>query len=226
MKNILIITLFVVMNAGNLFSQSRTGRGNSTLGLKLGASLFDIKTDNFITSAEYGFVGGFTTRGDFYNNWDIQFGLNILNNRIGIQAHEIGSATTEMVDYSLLNVQGQLLFGFKVLGDNRNNRGDFKLTLEFGPVLTVNGKLKLKDESKKGLIVDNTNLTAEQVTDLSGININGLGGFSLGSRRFRAFVHYQYGINNVLSRLNNYEEAKSEFKGHVQLIQFGIFVYL
>ena len=169
------------------FLKVETGSGNSTLGLKLGASLFDIKTDNFITSAEYGFVGGFTTRGDFYNNWDIQFGMNILNNRIGIQAHEVGLTTTEMVDYNLLNVQGQLLFGFKVLGDNRDNRGDFKLTLEFGPVLTVNGKLKLKDDAQKVLIIDNTNLNAEQITDLAGININGLGGLSLGSRRFRAF---------------------------------------
>ena len=107
MKNILIITLFTVMNMGSLFSQSRTGSGNSTLGLKIGASLFNIKTDNFITSAEYGFVGGFVTRGDFYNNWDIQFGMNLLSNNIAIQAHEFGLTATEMVDYSLLNVQGQ-----------------------------------------------------------------------------------------------------------------------
>ena len=211
---------------GSLFSQSRTGSGNSTLGLKIGASLFNIKTDNFITSAEYGFVGGFVTRGDFYNNWDIQFGMNLLSNNIAIQAHEFGLTATEMVDYSLLNVQGQLLFGYKVLGDNRDNRGDFKLTLELGPVLTVNGKMKLKDDAQKELIIDNTNLTAEQITDLTGININALAGLSLGTRRFRAFVHYQYGINNVLNRLNDIEEAKSEFKGHVQLIQFGVFVYL
>jgi len=225
MKNILILaTLLLVSIATN--AQGRRGGNNNTIGIKVGASLFDIKTDNFITTPQYSFVGGFATRGDFYNNWDVQFGMNLFGSKLSVQGREGITTTPTDVDYSLLGVQAQLLFGYKLLGNNRNHRGKFKLTAEFGPVLMVNGKMKLADSAQKDFLIDKTDLTAEQIVDLTGININALAGLSMGTKNFRVFAHYQYGINNILNKLNKIDGTTQKFKGNATMIQFGIFLYL
>ena len=226
MKNILILVSIILLSIFNLSAQGRRGNSNSTLGIKLGTSLFDIKTDNFITTPEYSFLGGFATRGDFYNNWDIQFGLNVIGNKLSVQGRESIVSLPKNIKYNLIGVQAQLLFGYKLLGNNRNHRGKFKLTTEFGPVLMVNGKMKLSDAAQKEFLIDKTNLTAEQIVNLTGVNVNALAGLSMGSKHFRVFAHYQYGLNNILKRLDKVDGANQKFKGNVSMIQLGIFLYL
>jgi len=226
MKKILILGIILLAGTYNLSAQGRRGNSNSTLGLKIGTTLFDIKTDNFITTPEYNFLGGFATRGDFYNNWDVQFGLNVLGTNLSIQGQQIGVQKPIDIKYKLLGVQAQLLFGYKLLGNNRNHRGKFKLTAEFGPVLMLNGKMKLDDTAQKDFIITKTDVTAEDIVDLTGINGNILGGLSMGTKHFRVFAHYQYGLNNVLSKLNKIDGTTQKFKGHMTMLQFGILVYL
>jgi hypothetical protein len=236
MKKILILTTILLLSTLNLSAQGRRGGNKNTIGLKVGATLFDIKTDNFITTPKYSFVGGFSSRGDFYNNWDVQFGLNLFGTKLSVQGREnnfgphdvgagVGSTITD-IDYSLLGVQAQLLFGYKLLGNNRNHKGKFKLTAEFGPVLMVNGKLKLADGAQKDFLIEKTDLTAEQIVNLTGVNINALAGLSMGTKHFRVFAHYQYGLNNILNRLKSIEGTTQKFKGNATMIQFGVFLYL
>ncbi len=226
MKKILILSTILLVSVFNLSAQGRRGNSNSTLGIKIGASLFDIKTDNFITTPQYSFVGGFATRGDFYNNWDVQFGLNLFGSKLQVQGRENISAAPTDIKYNLLGVQAQLLFGYKLLGNNRNHRGKFKLTAELGPVLMVNGKMKLEDTAQKDFLIDKTDVTADDIVDLTGINANVLAGLSMGTKHFRVFAHYQYGINNILSRLDKIDGTSQKFKGNVNMIQFGVFIYL
>ena len=85
MKSILKISLVIctVLCTLNTVAQGRGGEGKHNMfGLKAAATIFDIKTDNFNTIAETGFIGGLATRGDFYDNWDIQLGINISNNKL------------------------------------------------------------------------------------------------------------------------------------------------
>jgi len=207
-------------------AQGRGGQSKHNMfGLKLAMTQFDIKTNNFITTPGYGFTGGFSTRGDFYNNWDIQFGINISNNNFKIQATEIGTITPKNINIALLNAQVQLLFGYKIIGNNRNLQSKFKLTAELGPVLQVNSKMKLSNKDQEDFIIDNTTLTAKQVTNINGINFNGLVGLSLGAERFRVFGHYQYGVNNILKRLDNAEGNTQSFKGNISMFQFGVLIY-
>lgn len=228
MKNILTYSLFclLLLSVFNTSAQSRGGQGKHNMfGLKLGASLFDIKTDNFITTPSYGFIGGLATRGDFYNNWDIQLGMNISNNKIKIQGRENATATAEDIDFGLLNAQVQVLFGYKLIGNNRNYQSNFKLTAEIGPVLMVNSKMKLDKDSYETYLIDKANLTAEDVADINGINANGLVGLSIGAEKIRAFIHYQYGFNNILNKLNDIEGNNEDFKGNVSMFQFGALLY-
>lgn len=208
-------------------SAQRRGGGSeyNMFGLKVGGSHFDIKTDNFITSPELGFVGGFATRGNFYNNWDIQFGINISSNNIKIQGRSTQIASPELIEFSHLNAQVNLLFGYKIIGNHRNARSDFKLTAELGPVLMVGGKMKYANDRYETYLIDNTNLTAEQLQDVSGVNANGLVGLSMGMERFRVFGHYQYGFTNFLNKLNKIDGNNEDFKGNLSMFQFGALFY-
>lgn len=228
MKNLFttIIVLFLLSSSFSLHAQRRGGQGKHNMfGLKVGASQFDIKTSNFITTPGMGFIGGLATRGDFYNNMDIQFGINIANNKLEVQGRELGTNTPVAIDYGLLNAQVHLLFGYKIIGNNRNMQSKFKLTAEFGPVLQVNSKMKLSDKTQEDFIIDKANITAKELTDINGININGLAGLSIGIERLRIFGHYQYGFNNILNKLNDIEDTTENFKGHVSMFQFGVLVY-
>ncbi len=217
---IFIITLLI---SYNLFAQQRGG--HNMIGLKIGATNFDINTNNFISTPDLGIVGGFATRGDFYNNMDIQFGINIVNNKLKIQGKEIGATNPISINYELLNAQVQLLFGYKLIGNNRNFRSKFKLTAEFGPILQVNSKMKLSSKSQENFIIDKAGITAKELTDINTINFNGLVGLSLGIKHFRFFGHYQYGFNNILNKLNDIEGNTTNFKGHLNMFQFGMLFY-
>ncbi len=221
-----IIITVLLLNITTLLAQGRRVGSNNTLGIKLGTSLFNINTNNFITTPEYSFIGGFSSRGDFYNNLDVQFGMNLFSSRLNVQGRENVLVKPEDINYRLLGVQAQLLFGYKLLGDNRNNRGKFKLTAEFGPVLMVNGKMKLSDATQEQFLIDQTDVVALDIVNLTGININGLAGLSMGTKNFRVFAHYQYGFNNILSRLNSIKGTTQEFKGNVTMLDFGILLYL
>ena len=47
----------------------------------------------------------------------------------------------------------------------------------------------------------------------------------MGIERFRVFGHYQYGINNILKKLDNAEGNKQSFKGNINMFQFGVLIY-
>jgi len=207
-------------------AQRRGGQGKHNMfGLKLAMTHFDIKTNNFISTPGYGFTGGFSTRGDFYNNMDIQFGINISNNNFKVQATEVATSTSKAIDMSLLNAQVQLLFGYKIIGNNRNYQSKFKLVAEFGPVLQINSKMKLSNKEYEEYIINKTTLTAKQLTNINGINLNGLAGLSIGAERFRVFCHYQYGVNNILKKLDKAEDNTQSFKGNISMFQYGVLIY-
>ena len=229
MKSILkfgavILTLLCSYNA---LAQRRGGDGKHNMfGFKAAATVFNIKTSNFNTSAQSGFIGGLGTRGDFYNNWDIQFGINISNSKLKVEAKKFAiAAPLEEIEYSLLNAQVHLLFGYKIFGNNKNLDSKFKLTAELGPVLMINNKMKISDKDKENYIIQEALITAKELTNVTPLNINGLIGLSMGLERIRVFGHYQYGFNNFLNRLNDIEGTTEKFKGHVHMYNFGVLLY-
>ena len=157
MKSILKFSLVFVtiLSSISLCAQGRGGEGKHNMfGFKAAATIFDIKTNNFNTVAESGFIGGLATRGDFYDNWDIQFGINISNNKLKVEAREIPIVTSiEEIEYSLLNAQIHLLFGYKIFWGNKRLDNKFKLTAELGPVLMINSKMKMANEDKENYII-------------------------------------------------------------------------
>jgi hypothetical protein len=98
------------------------------------------------------------------------------------------------------------------------------LSFEFGPLVQVNGKLKINsiDESN---IISGTILLAKDIVDISTFNFFPVIGITAGVRHVRLNVSYQYGINNMLGNLNN-KNLGVDFKGNPGILNGNLIIYL
>jgi hypothetical protein len=112
------------------------------------------------------------------------------------------------------NIQGvkvRLLLSYNVVEDH--------VSLDFGPVLQINGKLGVAttDEDK---VIKGTLLKADQIVDISTFSGNFYLGCSAGIRTVRAIIFYEYGFTNILNKLNTLQALNNgdNFKGNLGVI--------
>lgn len=100
------------------------------------------------------------------------------------------------------------------------------LSLEFGPVFNINGKLRLdNDKFKDYVLTGYETLSAEDIQDISKFNVHLAGGITAGLEHFRVFGQYQYGLTNMLGKLNSKDLEKKNFKGNSSTIIVGAVIY-
>lgn len=215
-KRYFIIAAFIMM-AHTVVSQ-RNFEGYNLLGLTGGVTLFDINTSDLITKSGTGFEGGFTTRGAFYNDFDLIYGLSIYYNEIGVQGSTVASTNTQFIDYDILAAQLGMLLSYNIIYEN--------LSLCAGPILNVSSKMKLKDRQYENYIIDGYNtVLASDIQDISRVNFHVAGGLTVGLRNFRISGLYQYGITNILNKLNDKKLEKTDFSGHSSTITIAATIY-
>ena len=205
----LIVLLFTATFA---FAQHGRRDGNR-IGISGGISNMSMFTPNFNTSPESGWIGGFAVRGNYYNDWSAIFGMQFTESNFSVPTTNF-VAQQEQVKYTLSGVQVRFLFSYNVIKNH--------VSVDFGPVLQVNGALKTQDKYKTN-IINGTALTVEDIKDITKINGNGYLGISAGGKRVRAVVFYQYGLNNIMNNLNKKADLivknnGRDFKGHVGII--------
>jgi hypothetical protein len=222
LKNLTFVTC-VLFFAANSLAQ-RNYDSYNRLGLHAGLTLFDIETSDFTTRQASGFVGGFTTRGSFYKNFDLIYGINFVSNNIEVLAVSAGGINPQQIeeylDYSVQGVQINFLGSYNIVRHH--------LSLEFGPVLNVSGKMKLNNEDTYGqYILDNDEilLRASQIQDITKVNFRVMGGLTAGLENFRLYAQYQYGVTNMLKNLNDTGLIKKDFKGNSNTLIFGAVAY-
>jgi hypothetical protein len=128
----------------------------------------------------------------------------------------------EDVKYTLSGVQVRLLMSYNLVEDH--------VSLDFGPVLQVNGKLRIDNENKDNFI-SGTALKAEDIVDVTTINGNLYFGISAGGKVVRALVFYQYGLNSIMNKLNKDDDLKAlnngdKFKGNIGLLSGQLLISL
>lgn len=207
MKN-LFLCLSLLFFPLSMFSQYEERDGNR-IGITVGVSQATLSTSNFKTNPGIGWNCGLSVRGNYYNNWSMIYGMQFFQNNIEV---ETLTATNQKADtkYSLSGAQVRLLLSYNVVKNH--------VSLDFGPVLQINGKLKVdaKDENN---IISGTLLKANQIQDVNTFNGNAYVGISAGNRRIRAIVFYQYGFTNILNNLNSQQGIGSyNFKGNLSSI--------
>ncbi len=215
-KIIFVILTFLFIQQA--FSQRNFDHYNR-LGLTAGYSLFDISTSDLTTKQTGGLMLGFTTRGAFRNNFDLIYGLNFLNTKVEVLGSNPTSFTdTQYIEYTIPSVQINFLGSYNIIKHH--------LSLEFGPVLNVNGKMKVDSERYEDYILDGYDtLKATDIEDISPVNFLVAGGITGGLESFRATVQYQYGVTNMLGKLNDKDLENTDFKGNSSNIIFALVVY-
>lgn len=192
-------------------------RDGNRIGISAGVSQTTLFTDNFTANPELGFAGGLSVRGNYYNNWSMIYGMQFFSNNFSLESN-----FDQKIKYNLQGVKVRLLLSYNVVEDH--------VSLDFGPVLQVNGKMKVatSDENK---ILKGTAFEADKITDISTVSGNFYLGVSAGSRTIRAVLFYEYGFTNILNKLNKDDALKllnngDKFKGNLGCINGQVIINL
>lgn len=188
-------------------------RDGNRIGIYGGVTHTNMITSNFDTKPELGWAAGMQVRGNYYNNFSMIFGMQFSENNFSVPTVSPFLQKQE-VKYKVMGAQIRLLLSYNLIKNHAS--------LDFGPVLQVNDKLKFEGDYENN-IISGTALTAKQITDINKINGNLYVGITAGNSRVRAIVNYQFGMNNILNNLNKKEEVKlannnESFKGHLGIL--------
>ena len=189
-------------------------RDSNRIGISFGINQFTLNTNNFQTKPETGWNAGLSMRGNFYNNWDMVYAMQFSENNFTVVTNS--GFITEDTNYKLSSAQISLMWSYKIVENH--------LSLEFGPLVQVNGKLNV-DKDKENNIITGTTLLAKDIVDINTFNFYPVIGITTGFRHVRLNISYQYGINNMLGNLNS-KNLGVDFKGNPGILNGNLILYL
>lgn len=206
---------FVLLGLTNTVS-AQYGKGDyNHIGISLGVNQTDLYTDNFAIKPGTSWTAGLSVRGNYYNNFSMIYGMNFTENKFSIETIQ------KEVDLKMMAVQIHLLLCYKI--------GGGPVSLDFGPVLQVNSKLKFNSSDENNFIVGNELLSIKDIEDINPINFNVYAGISGGFENIRLSLSYQYGVTNILNNLNKQDEvallSDGKLKGNLGVIAGNIIFY-
>ena len=194
-------------------------RDSNRIGIGAGLTQLNIYTDNFTVTPENGWIGGLSVRGNYYNNWQMSFGMFFSDSNFSIPTLK-GLQQTQ-TSFKMSAVQSYIVPSYVAIEDHLN--------LEFGPVLQINGKLGVDKDDENNLLLDQPGLIAKDIVDVSKINANFYVGINGGIKNVRARIGYQYGLTNFFGNLKNNDNVKllgEKMKGNIGVISGQITIYL
>ena len=194
------------------------------LGIQAGVNHFNIITDDFDVTAKTSWTAGFTTRSSFYNDFQFVYGISFYDFNVDIAGREKIelSSNSKAIPFNMIGVQGYFFGSYKLFGHH--------LSLEAGPVLQVNGRLEPRQD-RELYYVGSYDIQGVDMKKVSPFNVNAAIGASGGFETLKFWLVYQYGINNMLGKLNKQDlEQKdpsvSSLQGRMSMISGGIVVFL
>lgn len=219
LKYFLPVVFFISFFQGN--AQRRDGDIYHQLGIQAGVTYGGILTEDFNTYNRYGFIGGLTTRAT-YDNFIIIYGINFFESNTVMNISETPTGQFSEIDFKATGVQLNLFAGYKLFGEH--------LSIEGGPVLQVNSKWK-PDRGFENYYVEGYSFQAKDLEEISRVNFNAAANLSAGFRSIKFWFQYQYGVNNIFSKLNsgdlrNKDSRSADLNGHLGLAAAGIVIYL
>jgi hypothetical protein len=213
MKKIILTSLFILISI-SAFAQYDY-RDSNRIGITFGINQFTLNTNNFQTKPDIGWNAGLSMRGNFYDDWDMVYAMQFSENNFSVATQQF-TFGEEDVNYKLASAQISLQLSYKFIENH--------LSVEFGPLLQVNGKFKI-DSDKENNIISGTTLLAKDITAISRFNFYPTVGITAGGRHVRVNVSYQYGVTNMLENLNK-NNSGTHFKGNPGILNGNLILYL
>lgn len=189
-------------------------RDSNRIGISFGVNQFTLNTNNFQTKPGTGWNGGLSMRGNYYDDWDMVYAMQFSENNFSVATKS--GFITEDTNYKLSSAQVSLMLSYKIVENH--------LSVEFGPLLQINGKLNLEKDQQNN-IISGTTLLAKDIVAISQFNFYPVIGITAGVRHFRLNVSYQYGVNNMLGNLNS-QNLGVNFKGNPGILNGNLIIYL
>ena len=193
----------------------RGWRDQNFLGFTGGYAMADMLGDETKLKSKGGFFLGFETRGAFYNDWDLVYGIDIFQNKYEGEAQAFAGAVVQETEYTLIGGQIKFLASYRIISPN--------LAIDFGPALHFNGSLDLDDDGQENLFVTGADTTAGDLEDVGYVNLNLVGGITVGFRKVRLRAHYHYG---VFPFWNTESVDGDDVKGNLGILYVGAIFYL
>ncbi len=212
MKRLFFASIFMFISVA-VFAQYEY-RDSNRIGISFGVNQFTLNTNNFQTKPGTGWNAGLSMRGNYYNDWDMVYAIQFSENNFSVTTNS--GFITEDTKYKVSSAQISLMWSYKIVENH--------LSLEFGPLVQVNGKLNLEKDQEDN-IISGTTLLAKDITAISQFNFYPVVGITAGVKHVRLNVSYQYGVNNMLGNLNNKNLGVS-FKGNPGILNGNLIIYL
>ena len=212
MKRLYFVFVFTLISMA-VFAQYDY-RDSNKIGISIGVNQFTLNTNNFQTKPETGWNAGLSMRGNFYNSWDMVYAMQFSENNFSVTTNS--GFITEDTNYKLASAQISLMMSYKIFENH--------LSVEFGPMIQINGKLNV-DKDQENNIITGTTYLAKDIVDISTFNFYPTIGITSGFRHVRMNISYQYGINNMLGNLNSQNLGYS-FKGNPGILNGNLILYL
>jgi hypothetical protein len=205
-KNLIILLLF----ATTIGSAQYGYRDSNMIGITLGLNQFNVNTSDFETKPGDGWNIGLSMRGNAFNDWDAIYGLQFSEYNFTVATFSQALIERE-TNYKLscANVTFQLSYKFI----------ENHLSVEFGPMVQINGKLAIEETDEDYIVKGNPTVLAKDLTDISNVTIYPVVGLTAGVRNVRLNVTYQYGINNMFGKIDG------DFKGNASVVNGNIIFY-
>lgn len=212
MKRLYFIYVFTLISM-TVFSQYEY-RDSNRIGISFGVNQFTLNTNNFQTKPGTGWNGGLSMRGNYYDDWDMVYAMQFSENNFSVVTNS--GNITEDTNYKLSSAQVSLMLSYKIVENH--------LSVEFGPLLQINGKLNVEKDQQNN-IISGTTLLAKDIVAISQFNFYPVIGITAGVRHVRLNISYQYGVNNMLGNLNS-QNLGVNFKGNPGILNGNLIIYL
>ncbi len=182
-------------------------RDSNMIALSLGLNQFSLNTSDFKTTPGTGWNVGLAMRGNFYDDWDAIYGLQFseYNFKVATLNATLHDRETNF-KLPCANITFQLSYKFI----------ENHLSVEFGPMVQINGKLAIEKTEETYVIKGNEEYTAKDLTNIGNVSFYPLLGVTAGVRNVRLNISYQYGINNMLAKTDG------GFSGHASVLNGNV----
>lgn len=205
-KNLILLLLFTTTIGWAQYGY----RDSNMIGITVGLNKFNLKTSELETKPGDGWNVGLSMRGNAFNDWDAIYGIQFSEyNFKVITLNQLASERETNYKLSCANITFQLSYKFI-----QNH-----LSVEFGPMVQINGKTALDKSDEDNIVKGQPALLAKDLTEVSNFTIYPVVGLTAGVRNVRLNVTYQYGVNNMLGKM------EGDLKGNASVLNGNIIFY-
>lgn len=195
------------------------------LGLQAGINNFTIQTSEPLPiSSGISWTAGFTTWDSFYNDFMFIYGINFYDLKLTMDGREDEDPDSPYAEipFNMIGVQVNFFGSYKIV--------DHYLSIHGGPILQLNGKFDARQDTEY-YSIEGFDANPIDLEEVSKFNFNLAIGLAGGLEKVKAWVQYQYGVNNIFKKLTDDGLGKKDPKlqnltGHISIFTGGLIVFL